>query len=142
MQVRLEQDEGEGTGIQMAPLIDCVFLLLIFFLVAATLQKPHLEQPIRLAHAAATKKKIVEPTTLIIELAHDGNIYIDGQQMTKRLLRKRLRQAKEEAPDRRVRIDSDRQTAFQHIVYLVDVLQFEGLNHVGFRVRAEEWERR
>jgi hypothetical protein len=37
--------------------------------------------------------------------------------------------------DRRVRVEADRQTAFQHLVYVMDMLQFEGLRNVGFKSR-------
>ena len=134
MRVR-DDNQDDGAEVQMAPLIDCVFLLLIFFLVAATLKKAHKELEIQLPHAAAAIKTKSEPDTLIIEVAKDGTIYMDAQSMTKRLLHKRLRESAAEAPDRRVRVDADRQTAFQHIVYIMDLLQFEGLNNVGVRTR-------
>ena len=44
MKVDLRDDEG--IEVQMAPLIDCVFLLLIFFLVATTLKKINNELPL------------------------------------------------------------------------------------------------
>ena len=52
MRSRVSDYEGE-VDVQMTPLIDCVFLLLVFFLVAATLKKPHKELEIQLPHSAA-----------------------------------------------------------------------------------------
>lgn len=128
-------DQDEGTEVQMAPLIDCVFLLLIFFLVAATLKRAHKELELELPHSSAAIKTKSEADTLIMEVTRDGTVHIDAQPMTQRLLHKRIRQAATEAPNRRVRIDADRATAFQHIVHLLDLLQFEGLNNVGVRSR-------
>jgi biopolymer transport protein ExbD len=132
MRVSEEEDRAE---VHMAPLIDCVFLLLIFFLVAGTLKKAHKEVEIELPHSAAAHKAKSEYSTLVIEVAHNGAIYLDTEPMTKTLLRNRLRDAAAEAPDRRVRIDADRRTAFQHITYVMDLLQFEGLRNISFRTR-------
>ena len=44
MRVRL--DDEDDVQVQMAPLIDCVFLLLSFFLVATTLKKIEKELPL------------------------------------------------------------------------------------------------
>jgi biopolymer transport protein ExbD len=122
----------------MAPLIDCVFLLLTFFLCASTLKKAHREVQVDLPHAAAaitTKSKF---DTVVIQVTQDGNMYIEGQPISTRLLHKRLQEAAAESPDRRVRIDGDRRTAFQHIVHILDLCQFVGLNNVGVRARDEQ----
>jgi biopolymer transport protein ExbD len=37
-----------------------------------------------------------------------------------------------------VRIDGDKRVAFEYIAYLLDLLQFEGLNHVNLRSRDKE----
>lgn len=134
MRVKTAEQE-EGAEVQMAPLIDCVFLLLIFFLVAATLKKAHKELELELPHSAAAIKTKSEAETLIIEITKDGQAYMDAEPMSKRLLHKRIREAAAEAPNRRVRIDADRATAFQYIVNMLDLLQFEGLNNVGVRTR-------
>jgi biopolymer transport protein ExbD len=128
-------DEEDRAEVHMAPLIDCVFLLLIFFLVAGTLKKAHKELEIELPNSAASKEAKSEYATLIIEVTRDGKIYLDSEPMTKTLLRARLRNAAAEFPERQVRIDGDRNTAYQHITYLMDLLQFEGLKNVRFRTR-------
>jgi len=133
--MRVRAEEEEEVGVQMAPLIDCVFLLLIFFLVAATLKKAHKEVEIELPHSAAAAETKSKYDTVIIEVTKDGTIYLEAQPVTQRLLHKRLREAAAENPDRRVRIDADRRTAFQHIVHVLDLCQFEGLNNVGVRTR-------
>ncbi|MFW5751261.1 MAG: ExbD/TolR family protein [Planctomycetota bacterium] len=46
--MRSKHKEDESPGIMMEPMIDCVFLLLIFFLVAATIRKKHKEIPVDL----------------------------------------------------------------------------------------------
>ena len=133
--MKVEMDQQEEADVQMAPLIDCVFLLLIFFLVAATLKKAHKEVEIILPHSAAAEETKSKHDTLIIEITRDGTVHLEGEPVTQRLLHKRLREAATENPNRRVRIDADRRTAFQHIVHVLDLCQFENLNNVGVRTR-------
>ncbi len=135
--MRIKSEAEEAPEVAMAPLIDCVFLLLIFFLVASTLKKAHREVQIELPDSSAAIKTKLEFDTLVIELTQDGDIYLDGDAMTTRLLRKKLREAAVEGPNRRIRIDADRRTAFQYIVNLFDLCQFEGLKNVGVRAKDE-----
>jgi biopolymer transport protein ExbD len=130
-----QMEEGTGDDVQMAPLIDCVFLLLIFFLVGATLKKSHREMELELPVSAAATKTKSETDTLIIEVARDGTVYLESEPLSKHLLLKRVREAAREAPNRRVRVDADRAAAFMHVCHLLDLLQFEGLNNVGVRTR-------
>ncbi len=134
--MRIERDESaEEATVQMAPLIDCVFLLLIFFLVAATLKKAHKELEIALPHAAASIEKKTRFETLIIEVTQDGTVHIDSEPLSTQLLHKTLREAAMANPDRRVRIDADRRAAWQHIVHVLDLCQFNKLQDVGVRTR-------
>ena len=130
-------EEFEEVDVQMTPLIDCVFLLLVFFLVAATLKKPHKELEIQLPHSAAAAVTATRYDTLVIEMTRDGDVYIDATPVTTRLLNEKLHAVVAETPDRRVRIDADRRAPVQHLVRLLDHLQFVGLNNVGVRSKDD-----
>ncbi|MBM4031059.1 MAG: biopolymer transporter ExbD [Planctomycetes bacterium] len=138
--MRIRAEEEEEVGVQMAPLIDCVFLLLIFFLVSATLKKAHKELAIDLPHSAAATEAKSPAQTVIIEVACDVKgenveIYLDGQPVTQRLLHKLLQEKATASQTTPVRIDADRRTPFQHVVHILDVCQFYGLTRVGVRAR-------
>jgi biopolymer transport protein ExbD len=127
----------------MAPLIDCVFLLLIFFLVAATLKKAHNEVDIRVADAAVATEPSPDHTPFVIEIRGDGKFYLKGEHVgpryislapvTPQVVQERLRELAAENPEQVVRIDGDRRTAFQHIVRLMDICKFEGIKNVKLR---------
>jgi biopolymer transport protein ExbD len=134
MKTRLDMTEGDAE-VQMGPLIDCVFLLLIFFLVTATLKKAHKELDIQLPQSAAATETKSPHDTVVVEITKDGNVYVDGDPMTQQLLHKRLRALAQENPNRRVRIDADRRTAFQHLIHVVDLCEYEGLKSVGFHTK-------
>ena len=68
-------------------------------------------------------------------MSKEGDVYLENELMTKGLLHKKIREAATTNNKREVRIDADRRTAAQHLVYLLDLLQFEGLNNVAIRTR-------
>ena len=131
-----EREGEEAVDLQMTPFIDCVFLLLIFFLVAAVLKKVHHELDLDLPDAGAAVAAKSPDDMLIFSVTRDGKILVGEEVMTKSLLHKRLRAAGTANPEQKIRIDADRDTAFRHIVYLMDLCQFEGLKNVGVRTRG------
>jgi len=115
MRIRLGGEETEGDAeVQMAPLIDCVFLLLIFFLVTAALREIHTKLPLDLPDAGAAIKAKAVHNTVVISATKDGTIHLGGQPVSTRTLLQTLR-AHARVPNARVRVDGDRAAAFQHI---------------------------
>jgi biopolymer transport protein ExbD len=149
MKLRGTQKE-EDAEVQMAPLIDCVFILLIFFLVTSMLQKPHNELLFDVPHAGAGDKVVEKEEPLVIvvtgknpdEIARkqqegvptvQAHMLIGGQPVTKQLLDRQLRQVSQESPDRQIRIDSAGNLAWRHIVPVLDLCRFHNLRRVNVR---------
>jgi biopolymer transport protein ExbD len=128
-------DEDEEVDVQMTPLIDCVFLLLVFFLVAATLKKPHKELELQLPQSAAASLVATRYDLLIVEMDRQGNVYIEHEPMTKQILNERLHRIAEARPDTRILVEADRRAPVQFLVRLLDHLQFVGLKNVGVRTK-------
>jgi biopolymer transport protein ExbD len=133
--VRVNLNDEEGAEIQMAPLIDCVFLLLIFFLVATTLKKIEKELRIELPDAAAAIEVAAQDDLLVIGVDRTGQLFLDAKPIATGDLHTRLRQIAQANPAQRIRIDADRHTPFQYVVQVFDLCQFEGLRNVGVHTR-------
>lgn len=130
-----DEDVQHQTPLPVVPLIDCFVLILVFFLTCASVTKPHKEVGIILPNSAAAGKAVAKPSTMIIEVVSDGTILFEHEPITPQLMQKKLREAAVANKDRRIRIDGDRRVALQHVVHLLDLCQFEGLNNVGIRTR-------
>lgn len=135
MRMRIEEDEA--VEVQMAPLIDCVFLLLIFFLVATTLKKIEPQLPIELPESAASIEAKTPENVMIIGIDRAGVPYLGAERVTLSMLHTRLRQAAQTDKSQRIRVDVDRLTPAQYIIHVLDLCQFEGLTHVGLHTRKE-----
>ena len=135
MRVNLEDDDR--IEVQMAPLIDCVFLLLIFFLVATTLKKIEKELPLNLPESAAAVDRRVDDDMTIISVDRDGNVYLGSEPVGQGYLQRKLREVAGEDPNHRIRIDGDREAPFWAMVQVLDLCNFEGLRNVGFKAKHE-----
>jgi biopolymer transport protein ExbD len=133
MRVKRHESDGEEAQVQMAPLIDCVFILLIFFIVTASLKKIHKEVPLELPEFGAKIDAKDPEETLVISVDRKGDVYLAGTPIDKMELEKRLQEAYMKNPRTKVRIDADKHTRFQNVAYVIDLCQFHNLRHVGVR---------
>jgi biopolymer transport protein ExbD len=130
------QEEDGDVEVQMAPLIDCMFLLLIFFLVATTLKDFTKELDIQLPEADAAMRVPVDPNTLVLGFDREGNYYVNGEPATKELLLEKIEKAVESKMV--VRIDGDRRADYESCVELMELCRIQGVQDVKLRTRKEE----
>ena len=81
MAVKIEKSKTL-TGMNITPLIDVVFLLLIFFLVAARFDQDERALDIQLPVATQAEVMLTEPQELIVNISADGEYRIAGKRMT------------------------------------------------------------
>lgn len=141
-----DQDKAE---VQMAPLIDCVFILLIFFLVTSMLLKPHMELAVDVPDSGTANAKTEQAPPLVIELSsinpdedarrreqapnREPFILLGNETLDRQMLERRLRSIAQQTPDRRVRIDAHGHMAWRHVVPIIDLCRYHGLIHVDIR---------
>ena len=125
------EDSGEG-GIDMSPMIDCVFILLIFFIVTTTFVE---ETGVEVDKPQAASAVRLEKTSVLIALTADGTVVYGGreigvggvQPLVKRLLQK------EDVP---VIIQSDAVAASGLLVRIIDEAKLAGATRVSVATRA------
>ncbi len=125
---------AEG-GPDMTPLIDCVFLLLIFFMVTTVfLHTKGLEVDMP-AQSEATEEKKKDINVL---LDRDGKIQIKGEDVQPAALAARLVAAMEEANNENIIIQADGECAQKHVVFVVDKAKEVGVEGIAFVREREE----
>ncbi len=70
---------NEKTELQIAPLIDVVFLLLIYFMVSARLKRPEADLTLALPGAVSVSTQMEIPDEQIIEVLSDGRIVLNNK---------------------------------------------------------------
>ncbi len=137
MRVRL--DESESTEVQMGPLIDCVFLMLIFFIVIAVTKKSVKELGIQLpAPGAAVADVKPKDRDLVIRVTQEGTIYVGSTEVKKQGVLDAIRHARRANPDTKVRFELDERAQVRHLMPIWDHLIHYGLTNWGIRTTMEE----
>ncbi len=140
--MRIAIGEDEQPEISLIALIDCIFFLLMFFMVASSFQKQaegkaQKQLPITLPESAVSlDKAVADASPVVIGVDVKGGVYWGREPVSTVELRERLHAEAQRDPGRPVRIDGDTQVAYQEVVHLLDLCQFEGLTHVSLRTRA------
>jgi biopolymer transport protein ExbD len=115
------------TNIEMTPLIDMVFLLLIFFLVATTFQQTEREMQIALPAAAAAGPISTALREIIVNVNRDGEIIVNGSTMDTDALSALIKEALERNPEQKVTVRGDRDTAYANVVTVLDICKGAGI---------------
>ena len=129
MAVKYEEDEKPE--VSLTSMMDCIFLMLIFFLVSSQLKKVEKEIPMELPTATVAKDVKATPDLITVQVNSKGELFVNSKSVGGAGLRSALTAAKQENPDRRIRLDGDVYAPFRAIVQVLDTCQQEGLTVVG-----------
>lgn len=139
--MRINLGEDEQPEISLIALIDCIFFLLIFFMLTTTFaqsvgEKPPKELPITLPAAQMSLNRTgASAPPLTIGVDKKGKLYLDGDRVSVQRLHDRLEQEAASDPSRPIRIEGDEQARYQDIVHVLDLCQFEGFTKISLRTR-------
>lgn len=78
--MKLRIPESEEPDLEIAPLIDMVFLLLVYFMVTASLVRSEADLSIRLPGALAQAEAVDMPDEQIVEISEAGRIVLNGRE--------------------------------------------------------------
>ena len=128
--MRIDLNDDDGIEVQMAPLIDCVFLLLVFFLVATTLKKIEQEVPLDLPEAELAAREVPQNDSLTVSVDAEGKLYLGADPVTSGMVFERFKAAAAEDPGQPVRLNADRAAPWASILEVLELAKFEGLTNI------------
>ena len=128
--MRLDREEPTDDVINLTPLIDVVFLLLVFFLVATTFADDEVEMDLELPEARNAEGQADEHL-IVINIAEDGTIKVDGRPVTAAALEQKLLAAAERNKDQEVLIRGDTRVELGRVVNAFDACLAASLRHVS-----------
>ena len=126
-----EPAEGEEMGLNLTSLIDVVFLLLIFFMVATTFLDPEREIGIELPEAESAEVSEEAPDEIIINVARDGALSLGGAPVDRAGLDAALKRAAASDPSTPVTIRGDRLVHHEDVVGVMDACGAAGLSNLA-----------
>ncbi len=116
--MKLDPGEAEEGRFQLIPLIDVVFLLLVFFLASTTFSRDEVEMDLELPRSETGQRG--ENHLLVISVTRDGRIFFRQRETTARGLREKLFSAYESDPHQEVLIRGDKNVAFGRVALVFD----------------------
>jgi biopolymer transport protein ExbD len=118
---------------QLAPLVDVLFLLVIFFAVTSHFAKS--EQVMDISVPAADEGKDKESRNvgeIIINIKPDGAIIVNGQQLTLDELLVKLKNIASIYKDQAVILRGDKIAAYEHVIGVLNTCQKAGIWNIAF----------
>ena len=116
-----------GAAIELTPIIDMVFLLLIFFLVATTFQQTEREMQIALPDTESGGPISVSLKEIIVNVTSQGVIIVAGREVSTDDLRTIITQAVDQNPGQKVTVRGDKSASYEAIVRALDVVKASGV---------------
>lgn len=120
--------------LSIAPLIDIVFLLLIFFVVTTTFSQ---ETGVVVEKPKATKSDLIPRENLILAVTREGQIYMEKENLSLKELRVRVRKRLAINPATTVIIMPDKETLTGALVDVLDECKIAGATKLSIATRVE-----
>jgi len=121
---------------ELTPLIDVMFLLLVFFMLTTTFER-EIEQkiiPVELPQAKYSKPFLREGA-IVLKVSEKGEYYINEKECSMDALSEVLKISMKTSKDSLVVISAHKDTPFKSIVFIYDVFQMLGVTYFTHEVR-------
>src|SRR5215467_1956359 len=119
-------------GIQLAPLVDVLLLLLIFFLLTWNAARNENELDVKVPKASAAKEKAAPIGDVIVNVKADGNVVVNRRTLSSAELSELLRSLVHLNAEKAVVIRGDEGGAYKNIVGVLNICTEAGVTNVAF----------
>jgi biopolymer transport protein ExbD len=119
-------------GIQLAPLVDVLLLLLIFFLLTWNAARNENELDVKVPKAASAKEKMATMGDVVLNVKADGNVVVNRRTLSSTELSDMLKNLVQLYPDQAVVIRGDETGAYKHVVGVLNICSEAGVTNIAF----------
>ena len=129
---------SERTGIQLAPMIDVVFLLLIFFIVLWNYARFETEIDISVPAASAGENPERTIGEIVVNVNKEGAITIEGIERSEEETLEMFRNIVAAYPDQALVLRGDKEASFDHIVKVLNLCKEANIWNISFATSQPE----
>jgi biopolymer transport protein ExbD len=133
MPIKTHQDEKPA--LNMTPMIDILFLLIIFFMVGTKFTEIERKIDLEVPEVSDTQTPETPPQHKIINVFRDGSVTLDEEQMDLKQLESRLASLRQQSSSLSVIIRGDAEGAFQNVASVLSACRQAGVSDLGVSVR-------
>ena len=120
----------------MLPLIDIVFLLLVFFIYAMLSMAVHRGLPVLLPTSVSAK--IDKELILSVTVKSDGTLYVDKEQVSLNDLASFLKTKSAPEKDVGILLFADRSLSYQNLFQVLDQIKMAGIHRISLQADVEQ----
>jgi len=120
--------------INMAPLIDMIFILLIFFIVTTSFVK---ESGVDVQRPKASSAVTREKTNVIIAVTKEGQVFAEGRPIDIRSVRGFMERFLAETPEGSVVIAADENSRTGAVIRVLDACRLAGVQNISVAAKKE-----
>ena len=128
MRRSIVSEEEEESEVNLTPMLDVVFIMLIFFIVTASFVK---EAGIDVNRPDAATAERKEKGNILVAISEEGQIWIDRRQVDVRALRANIERLHAENPHGTVIIQADEESKNKLLVQVMDAARLAGVKNVA-----------
>ena len=132
--MKMRRRGARSADVDISPLIDMVFILLIFFMVSTTFVK---DAQVELKRPSAASASKASTKSLRVTIDRVGAVYLDGVPTKPWMLQSKVRDAFRDGADKTVLVVSDRTVPVDRLIEIVDQVRLAGAADVAVATDKE-----
>lgn len=125
---RKVREEGEDAAIDMTPMLDIVFIMLIFFIVTTVFVK---EAGIEVNKPGASQAVLPKNANIFIAITKDGDIWMDKREIKVDSIRASIERLISEQPTDVVIIQADEDAEHGVVIKVMDQIKAAGIDRIS-----------
>ncbi len=133
--MKINISKRKGARIEMLPLIDIVFLLLVFFIYAMLSMAVHRSLPIALPKSGTAQ--LDNQPQIALSVTHDGQVYIDKLPIQLTDLVDILANKSMAEKDKGVQVFADRLVEYQYLFRVLDSIKRAGISKISLQAESD-----
>ena len=134
--MKINLKTGKRARIEMLPLIDIVFLLLVFFIYAMLSMAVHRGLPVTLPSSSTAK--IDKQTILSVTIKQGGQIYLDKNMVSLDKLDEVLVKLSAKKKESGILLFADGTVTYQEIFRVMDQIRISGITRISLQAEADQ----
>jgi biopolymer transport protein ExbD len=134
--MRVPRHELPKARIEIIPMIDVIFFLLVFFMVSTLSMTINRGLPVDLPTAASAPSQVQDNVTLT--LTQDGGLFLDKEPIAPQDIEQHVKAALAASPQLTVLINADGQVHHRTVVELLDTLRRAGVSALAIAVKPDK----
>ena len=133
--MRLPRKESEKARIEIIPMIDIIFFLLVFFMLSTLSMTINRGLPVNLPKAASSQKDLRE--SFNVTVTREGDIFLNKEPVALQDIAPRVQAGLEKDPELLAVINADDQALHGTIVDVMDQVRLGGVSRLAIAVKPE-----